>query len=387
MTRRLFTSLCGLVFCANFGRVAFAPLLETFRTTFEVGTAGLGLVTTLVWVGTAVPRIPVGYLVTRVSRGRIVLGAGALLTAAAALTASATSIPLLQAGAFALGVASGAYYASAVPLIGDLYPDAVGRAVGVHGVAAQAAAVLAPTLAVALVVAASWRAVFWMLAALGATLTLAVVVVARQREGGLPSGADRDFRAALAHWQIILAAVVMIGGAGFVWQGVFNFYVTYLVGSKGLAAGRAGTLLTVAFAAGLPAFWIGGRLADRLPHVPYILTLGAGVAVGVAALTVAESLVALVAVSVALGLAAHSLFPALDAYVLGAVPDNRGSAYAVYGGLALFVQATGSGAVGILGERFTFDAVFLGFAAGLLALVACLAGLYLAGGFPTTADA
>jgi len=382
VTRRLFASLCGLVFCANFGRVAFAPLLETFRTSFGVGTAGLGLVTTLVWVGTAVPRIPVGYLVTRVPRGRIVMGAGALLTAGAALTALAPSLPLLQVGAFALGVASGAYYAAAVPLIGDLYPDAVGRAVGVHGVAAQAAAVVAPTLTVALVAAASWRAVFWLLAALGATLTLALVGVARRREGGVPSGADRDFRAALSHWRIILAAVVMIGGAGFVWQGVFNFYVTYLV-EKGLSPTRAGTLLTVAFAAGLPAFWLSGRLADRLPHVPYILTLGAGVAVGVAALTVAESLVALVAVSVALGLAAHSLFPALDAYVLGAVPDNRGSAYAVYGGLALLVQATGSGAVGVLGERFAFDAVFLGFAAGLLALVALLTGLYLAGGFPT----
>jgi len=384
VTRRLFGTLCGLVFCANFGRVAFAPLLETFRTAFGASTAGLGLVTTLVWVGTAVPRIPVGYLVTRVRRGRIVLGAGALLTAAAVLAASATSIPLLQLGAFALGVASGAYYAAAVPLIGDLYPDAVGRAVGVHGTAAQAAAVVAPTLVVALVATASWRAVFWLLAALGATLTVALVGVARQREGGVPSGADRDFRAALAHWRIILAAVVMIGGAGFVWQGVFNFYVTYLVASKGLAADLAGNLLTVAFAAGLPAFWLGGRLADRLPHVPYILTLGAGVAVGVAALTVAESFVALVAVSVALGLAAHSLFPALDAYVLGAIPDNRGSAYAVYGGLALLVQATGSGAVGVLGERFAFDAVFLGFAAGLLALVGLLAGLYLVGGFPAT---
>jgi len=384
VTRRLFGTLCGLVFCANFGRVAFAPLLETFRTAFGASTAGLGLVTTLVWVGTAVPRIPVGYLVTRVRRGRIVLGAGALLTAAAVLAASATSIPLLQLGAFALGVASGAYYAAAVPLIGDLYPDAVGRAVGVHGTAAQAAAVVAPTLVVALVATASWRAVFWLLAALGATLTVALVGVARQREGGVPSGADRDFRAALAHWRIILAAVVMIGGAGFVWQGVFNFYVTYLVASKGLAADLAGNLLTVAFAAGLPAFWLGGRLADRLPHVPYILTLGAGVAVGVAALTVAESFVALVAVSVALGLAAHSLFPALDAYVLGAISDNRGSAYAVYGGLALLVQATGSGAVGVLGERFAFDAVFLGFAAGLLALVGLLAGLYLVGGFPAT---
>jgi len=385
VTRRLFTSLCGLVFCANFGRVAFAPLLETFRLTFEVGTAGLGLVTTLVWVGTAVPRIPVGYLVTRVRRGRIVLGAGALLTAAAALTAVATSIPVLQVGAFALGVASGAYYAAAVPLIGDLYPDAVGRAVGVHGTAAQAAAVVAPTLTVAVVAAVSWRAVFWLLAVAGATLTLLLVGVARQRRGGVPQGTDRDFRAALRHWRIIVAAVVMIGGAGFVWQGVFNFYVTYLVASKGLAADRAGTLLTVAFAAGLPAFWLGGRLADRLPHVPYILTLGAGVAVGVAALTVAESLVAIAAVSVALGLTAHSLFPALDAYVLEAIPDNRGSAYAVYGGLALLVQATGSGVVGVLGERFAFDTVFLAFAVSLLGLVGLLAVLYLAGRFPVTA--
>jgi MFS family permease len=164
---------------------------------------------------------------------------------------------------------------------------------------------------------------------------------------------------------------------------VFNFYVTYLVGSKGLDPGRAGTLLTVTFAAGLPAFWLSGRLADRLPHVPYILSLGAGVAGSVAALSAAESLAPLVAVSVALGLAAHSLFPALDAYVLGAIPDNRGSAYAVYGGLALLVQATGSGVVGVLGERFAFDAVFVGFAAGLLALVGLLATLYAAGGFPT----
>jgi len=384
VTRRLFGTLCGLVFCANFGRVAFAPLLETFRVTFEVGTAGLGLVTTLVWVGTAAPRIPVGYLVTRVRRGRIVLGAGTLLTAAATLTAVATSIPVLQVGAFALGIASGAYYAAAVPLIGDLYPDAVGRAVGVHGTAAQAAAVIAPTLTVALVAAVSWRAVFWLLAALGATLTLLLVGVAWRREGGVPSGTDRDFRAALAHWRIILAAVVMVGGAGFVWQGVFNFYVTYLVATKGLTAGRAGAFLTVAFAAGLPAFWLGGRLADRLPHVPYILSLGAGVALGVAALTVADTLLTVAAVSVALGLAAHSLFPALDAYVLEGIPDNRGSAYAVYGGLALLVQATGSGAVGALGERFAFDSIFLAFAVALLGLVALLALLYLSGGFPAT---
>ena len=43
--------------------------------------------------------------------------AGVLLTVASALTATTTSLPLLQAGAFAIGVASGAYYAAAVPLM------------------------------------------------------------------------------------------------------------------------------------------------------------------------------------------------------------------------------------------------------------------------------
>jgi MFS family permease len=386
VTRRLFGTLCGLVFCANFGRVAFAPLLETFRTTFDAGTAALGLVATLVWIGTAVPRIPVGYLMTRFDRGRIVFGSGALLTAAAALTATAESLPLLRVGAVTIGIATGAYYASAVPLIGDLYPDRIGRASGIHGTAAQVAAVVAPTLTIALVAALSWRAVFWLLAVLGGTFTLLFVVVARRRDGGVPRGADHDFLTALSHWRIILAAVVMIGGAGFVWQGVFNFYVTYLVTSKGVAAGRAGALLTVAFAAGLPAFWLGGSLADRLPQVPYILALGGGVAAGVAALTVAQTFAALVVVSLALGLVAHSMFPALDAYVLGAVPDNRGSAYAVYGGLALLVEAMGSVTVGVLAETYPFTTIFRGFAVGLFGLVVGLVALYLIDVVPSAAN-
>jgi MFS family permease len=386
VTRRLFGTLCGLVFCANFGRVAFAPLLETFRTTFDAGTAALGLVATLVWIGTAVPRIPVGYLMTRFDRGRIVFGSGALLTAAAALTATAESLPLMRVGAVTIGIATGAYYASAVPLIGDLYPDRIGRASGIHGTAAQVAAVVAPTLTIALVAALSWRAVFWLLAVLGGTFTLLFVVVARRRDGGVPRGADHDFLTALSHWRIILAAVVMIGGAGFVWQGVFNFYVTYLVTSKGVAAGRAGALLTVAFAAGLPAFWLGGSLADRLPQVPYILALGGGVAAGVAALTVAQTFAALVVVSLALGLVAHSMFPALDAYVLGAVPDNRGSAYAVYGGLALLVEAMGSVTVGVLAETYPFTTIFRGFAVGLFGLVVGLVALYLIDVVPSAAN-
>ena len=162
-SRRLFGSLLGLVFLVNFGRVAFAPLLPELQTAFDVGPAAVGVAASLVWFGTGAIRLPVGYLLTRVARHRVVVATGVVLALASVFTALADSIRLLQLGALLVGLASGAYFATAVPLISDLYPQGVGRAVGVHGTAAQLAAVVAPTTVVVVLAAATWRAVFWLL--------------------------------------------------------------------------------------------------------------------------------------------------------------------------------------------------------------------------------
>ncbi|MFB6124288.1 MAG: MFS transporter [Haloferacaceae archaeon] len=383
MTRRLFGTLCGFVFLVNFGRVTFAPLLETFRTTFDVGPAAVGVVASLVWVGTALPRIPVGYLLTRISRRWVVVATGALLVVAAAMTAMATSLTTLRIGAFAVGIASGVYYATAIPIVGDLYPDRVGRAVGIHGSAAQMAAVIAPTVAVTIVAFASWREVFWLLAGTVAVVTLLFAVFGDGGDGG--GDPDRDFLAAVSHWRVILAGVAMVGAAGFVWQGVFNFYVTYLVAAKDVTQGHAGVLLTVVFAAGTPAFWFSGRLADRLPHVPYVIGIVTVFAASVFALTAVSSGPLLAVVNVVLGYSIHSLFPALDAYMLETVPDNRASAYAVYGGVALLFEATGSSVVGILTEvGYSFDAVFRELAVGLFLFAALLLALHRSDRIPTS---
>ena len=67
-------------------------------------------------------------------------------------------------------------------------------------------------------------------------------------------------------------------------------------------------------------------------------------------LTYAASLVGLVVVTAVMGYAIHSLFPALDAFLLGSLPtDADASGYAVYSGGALSLEATGSVAVGALG--------------------------------------
>jgi predicted MFS family arabinose efflux permease len=385
--RRLFGTLCALVFLVNFGRVAFAPLVEPLQSAFGVGPATVGTVVSLAWLGTAVARFPAGYLLTRVPRRHVVLATGALLAVSAGFTGTATSVPALQVGAFAVGSTSGAYFVAAVPFIRDLVPERPGRAIGIHGTAAQVAAVVAPSVVFGVLAVASWRETFWLLAVAALGVTAVLYAVDGDDDADGTGGVDADFLGALGEWRVIATGIALIAAAGFVWQGLFNFYVSFLVAEKGLTRAAAGTALTVVFAAGLPAFYLGGRLADRLPHLPYILaTLGVYVA-SVLAVTYVEGFVPILAVTVVLGYTLYSLFPALDTYVLEVLPsEHRGSAYALFSGVSLLIEANGSGAVGFLTEAgYTFTAVFRGFGVGLGAVLAVLVVAYFVGAMPGSA--
>ncbi len=387
MTRRLFGTLCGLVLLVNFGRTVFAPLVEPLQTAFSVGPATIGFVTTLVWVGSALPRIPVGYVLTRVPRHHVVIVAGGLLSAAAAFTASASSVWMLQVGALVIGVASGGYFVAAIPLIGELRPDQVGRSIGIHGTAAQIAAVIAAPVAVAAVTAFDWRVAFWALAVTAAVTTILVAITTRSIEEQIGTGPDRNFSAVLTHWRVVVVGLIMITVAGFVWQGVFNFYVSYLINAKAIPAAQAGGYLTVIFAAGVPAFWLSGELVDRFAPVPYILTMLGVYTTSLFMLTRVSGIIGILGCSILIGFAIHSLFPALDTWLLGVLPSEvRASAYAVFSGIALLIEATGSSVVGLLtAAGYTFDTVFTFFAAGVAVVLIALLIAFRGGSIPQPA--
>jgi predicted MFS family arabinose efflux permease len=371
--------MCSLVFLVNLARVVFAPLLEPLSGAFALSESAAGLIATLAWLGSALPRIPTGYLLTRVERHRVVLGTGGILTGAALFMVAANSVPMLAVGAFLMGVASGAYFIAANPLVSELYPGRVGRTLGIHGMASQVAAVAAPLFVGAVLLTASWRAVFAVIAVVAAAATAGFYWAARRTD--LPDAGSDDrnlLAAARKQWPIILTGVALLGASGFVWNGFFNFYVTYLTATKGVTAGTANTLLTVVFATGVPAFWVTGRLADRLPHVPLILAILGGFVASLLALTAAQGLAVVAVATAVLGYVVHSLFPALDTYLLDSLPDeNRASAYSLYSGSMMIVQATGSVAVGALVDRgLAYDTVFRTFSAGLVAILLVLVVLY-----------
>jgi len=364
---RLFSALCGQVFLVNFARVVMAPLVSVFIASFAIGESTAGLVATAVWVGSALPRIPTGYLLTKVSRLTVVLVAGLVLAVGAAAAAVAGSVPLLILGAGIAGVASGLYFVTGNTFVSELFPDKVGRMLGIHGTASQiASATAAPVVTLAVGAAVDWtpvlialglpadepwRMVFVALAAGGLTITAVTFVLSRGVDLPDAGAADRDFLgAAREEYHTILLGLAVMGVLGFTWQGMFNFYELFMR-SRGVAPSLARNSLTLVFAAGVPAFAISGWLADRLPQPQYLLGITGTFVLLVFALTAASTTTSLLAISVALGYTVHSLFPAIDTFLLGSFPDrNRGSAYAVYSGTAMLVQAPGSWFMGTLAE-------------------------------------
>lgn len=398
---RLFSALCGHAFLVNFSRVVMAPLVAVFIASFGVGESTAGLVVSAVWVGSALPRIPTGYLLTKFSRLQVVLVAGVVLAVGATLVALAPGVSALVVGAGVMGLASGLYFVTGNTLVSELFPGRVGRMLGIHGTANQVAAVVAaPTITLVLAAGADWeplftavgvargeewRAVFLALAAVSLLLTVVTGVVGKRARLPAAGTKDHDLLGAVrSEWRTVLFGLAVMGTVGFAWQGVFNFYVLFAE-SRGLSPSMARNALTVVFAAGIPAFAISGRLADRLPQPAYLLGIATAFVLLLFGLTAVEGTAVLLAFSAVIGYVIHSLFPALDTFLLGALPDEtRASAYSVYSGTMMLAQAPGSWFVGTLAEAgVAYATVFRGFAVAVGVVVAALLLFYRRDRLPT----
>ncbi|MFW6017317.1 MAG: MFS transporter [Halapricum sp.] len=356
-------------------RMSYPVLLPYFREAYGLSLSVAGLLVTILWLGSAIGQLPGGILADRYSERRVLTAGLAVVAVAltAVVLAPGPAVVFLATGLVGIGLSL--YPIARITVLSSIYPDSVGRALGVTMATGDIGQTVLPPVIAVVAAAFAWQLGFAMLVPL--FLVLAAVAWAVVPEGGTDAGRDglsaelaRDVFAVL-HTRTMALVTVVLFVYILVWQSFTGFYPTYLVEVKGFSESAASGVFALFFGFGVVVKPIAGSAYDRFGMRTSLLAVLVGPVAGLAALPFLSGfwpIVTLTAlVSTMLGSGAIT-----QSYLADAIPaDIRGTGLGVVRTTAASLGALGPVAFGSIADRGYFDAGYL-LLAGLMVLIIAL---------------
>jgi MFS family permease len=362
-----------LWFLGKFTRYAFPPLFEPIAGVYDLSTAVLGTVFSLLLFVYALTQFPSGLLADR-SGSVVVIGTGALVAAAGALVLAVDSSVVVLVGAMvAIGAGTGTLKTVGVRLLSRVYPTQTGRVLGVFDTFGTLAGVAAPAVAVALgtgpgLAGIGWRTTFLVagVATVGVAAAFVVRVPPRLPDATSPDGncsvvaSLSAYTGLFRQWRFaVFVAVTALYAFSF--SGTVAFLPLYLTRVAGFDARTAGLLYSGLFAVGLVQL-VTGEVSDRTGPLPLLaVTLGLASAALAALVLLADTSGALTcgAVIVCFGLGAHGYRPVRGAYLMDVIPSSvAGGSLGAVRTLLMIAGALSPAVVGVLSETAGFRSAF-----------------------------
>ena len=162
---------------------AYIPQYIDSIDTASSSTAKAGIIITLMYISSALLRVPAGALSDRIGRKSVVLLGILLCVVAITLIASFTSFAILATAAILFGIGMGTAMTPGTALLADVSPSEVrGLTMGAMNTSLQAGLALGPTLMGLVKGASNYQGMF-IVCALAIALGTAVIVVLLQRQG------------------------------------------------------------------------------------------------------------------------------------------------------------------------------------------------------------
>ena len=173
-TREMTTMLAGLMALNAFAIDAMVPALPAIGQSLHVANENdRQLVVVAYFVGFASTQLMWGPLADRFGRKPILAAGITLYGIFALLCAYAQSFPLLIAGRVAMGASAAVTRVLVVAMVRDLFEaEAMARVMSLVFMVFMLVPVLAPNIGQAILLVASWRAIFLVLAAYAVTMLL-----------------------------------------------------------------------------------------------------------------------------------------------------------------------------------------------------------------------
>jgi MFS family permease len=359
------------------GRFLLSPLLPRITETLSLSDAGAGIALTAFGLVYAVTQFPSGTYSDKLSRATIILPAFLVLVASFVFIGVPGGVALFVFGLLLLGLGKGLYASPTRAMVGDLFSQNRGRALGIYAAGTDAGGLLAAGIAAYVLATTTWRWAFLPIVVVLALVTLLFVLWNTEpyTVERVPLGAEETLDrivATQAQRERLAAYALFYFAVG----GLINFYPSLLVDS-GFSETLASGAFALIFVVGVVVKPVAGDVSDRYPR---LLVSAVGLllaAIGFAVIVLAGSLplVALGTVLAAIGY--KTQFPIADAVVIEAAPaENVAGDLGAARGIFLGANALGPGFVGLVADLASFALAFWGLAVALLLSAVILARQY-----------
>lgn len=252
-----FALVCFAYLVATTGEQLLSPLYPTASKDLGLSVAQGGLVFGLLTASIAVNNLVGGLLLRRMSAGSLIRVAAAVGVLGSVATATAGGLWHLILGQIVMGASAGLFFPAGLRAVAALAgPARRGFAMGIYGVAFSGGLTLAAVLG-AVSATTGWHLAFWIA---GGLATVVVICGAGDLKSKPVKGEHPRFSL-----RTVMALPTAVGSVLSICQyGAIPFLTTFAVGTWGLTAAHAATVLIVGRVISIVAKVIGGASADRV---------------------------------------------------------------------------------------------------------------------------
>jgi MFS family permease len=346
--------------------VGLKPMQEALGTERSV----LALAGALVWIGTGLGGILMGYLADRTGI-RVIVALGAMMIAAGLAVSALGSVWALYAGhGLMIGLGNGAMYAPLLIYVSRWFDRRRGTAIALISSGQYIAGIVWPTVFGRGIAEFGWQATMLSYAAVVLIVIPPILLLLRPvpvhaiSQAGAGLGGDRDTVLRLRP-NLAQALICVAGFCCCVPMAMPSAHLVAYCGDVGIAPTHGAAMLSVLLGAAFLSRQLWGALADRVGGLRTVLVGSACQAVAITAFLLTQDEFGLFAISAGFGLGFSGIIPSYAVAIRDLFPSSEASwriptvLFTAMSGMAF-----GSWFAGTLFDRFGFYAP--SFAAGLL---------------------
>jgi MFS transporter, FSR family, fosmidomycin resistance protein len=354
----------------------FYLLLPLIGNELGLTYSQIGLIMTCQYVAAAIANIPGGMLVDTIGRKGLLMAVSLFWVGFPYLLIGFTHGYLMLLACVALvGFGNSLWHPTAIPTLGQRYPDRKGLVLSLHGMGGNVGDAIAPVVVGAALAIFTWREVVVVNVLPGLVVALLMFVfLGSMRLGARKSAAQSQTLG--EYWKGVRqlfrnrSLILLSTGSTFrsmTQSALLTFLPVYLANQMGYSPFVVGACLFALQAAGFAAAPIAGHLSDRMGRRSIVMSSMATTAVVLVAMALSGGSVLFVALVAVLGFFLYAIRPVIQAWLLETTPRNMGgSSIGILFGAQAIGAAIGPFLAGMVADRQGLLATFYFLAATIV---------------------